>query len=247
MDENFKEIYKDIYNEFKEKYEPAKSNFNMKIVMYIFIAWLVVGTIETIVGRVLSKEHIIYIILKIISIALIFAFIWYVASSMNTNVNYWQKSLGFKNDVGKKFWKKINENITYNPNREEIDKNLVKSSLDNLYNDSKIVDVEDFLSFENINMYTVRFDNSEDKRITGSLVVIENSNKELDDTKEFLNNLNLGISNLILNSTFKNGTLYFLLDAVDVFGFNSLNYFNEEELNDSYTRFKDILKIKESL
>lgn len=247
MEENFSEIYKDIYNEFKDKYLPSKSKFNIKIVTYIVIAWLISGTIETIVGKVLSKEHIIYIILKIISISLIFAFIWYVASNMNTNVNYWQKSLGFKNDVGKKFWKKINKNITYNPNREEIDKELVKSKLDNLYNNSKIVDVEDCLILDNISMYTVRFDDSDEKRITGSFVVIENCKKEISNVKEFLDNLNLTISNSILKSAYMENKLYFLVDAVDVFSFNSLNFLNEKELNDSYNRLKDIIKIKENL
>ena len=247
MEENFNEIYKQVYSEFKEKYEPAKSKFNMKIAMYIFFAWFISSTIEAIVGRALSKEHYAYIILKVISISLIFAFIWYVASNMNTNVNYWQKSLGFKNDVGKKFWKRVNENITYNPNREEIDKELVKSKLDNLYNNSKIIDVEDYLSFENLNMYTIRFDNSEDKRLTGCFVEIKDSTHEINNLQEFLNNLNLSISNIILKSEFKNNTVYLLLDAVDVFEFNSLNYFNEKELNDTNKRFKDIEKIKENI
>ena len=233
MEENFSIIYKDLVNEYGNKFKNDRKFVTTKKMLYVLFAWIIFSFIETIISTLGFSESIIYLIFQALSAVSICLLVIFVFLTLNLNMNYWKKAFEFKNDVGKKFWKKINENI------EET-----KNELSNLYENSVIIDVEDYLKFEYLKMYTIRFNTEDKKRLTGTFVIIDNINKTF--KKEELNNLNLEIEKDIVNITQKDNKLYLLLDAKEVFYFNNVNFFSEKELLGNYNRFNDLLKIKES-
>ncbi len=244
MEENFSIIYKDLVNEYGNKFKNDRKFVTTKKMLYVLFAWIIFSFIETIISTLGYSGSIIYLLFQALSAVSICLLIIFVFFTLNLNMNYWKKAFEFKNDVGKKFWKKINENVDYIPERTEINIEETKKELYNLYENSVIIDVEDYLKFEDLKMYTIRFNTKDKKRLTGTFVIIDNINKILE--KEELNNLNLEIVKDIINITQKNNKLYLLLDAKEVFYFNNVNFFSEKELLGNYIRFYDLLKIKES-
>ena len=186
----------------------------------------------------------IYVIISLLSSFCIILVVVLVVFKVNSNVEYWKLALSFKKEVGSYFWSKVNSKTNYIVDRENIKKEEIKNQLNNLYPNSEIVDIEDELDCNEIRMCTIRFDTEEKKRITGNFVILNNCINNIEDIENAIKDLNLSISHEIIKICKKDDSVYFLIDAKDVFEYNSLNFLEQKELENSYIRFKEVLDIK---
>ncbi len=244
---DFENVYDEIRNKYEDKYKCPKDLIKPKLLVYIFFSWAVISTIQIIISRISDEENYIYNFFKYLSIILIMILVFAVIYKMNKNMDYWKKAFDFKSVVGKELWKKVNSNIIYNPDREEINREVVKSELENIYANSDIVDIEDELFYEDISMYTIRFNDENKKRITGTFVILNNCKKDVQNIEEFLEKLNLDINNLIINVKKIESKVYIFIDFKEIFLFNGENFLDKNVLFGNYDRFNQLVKIKDSL
>lgn len=241
MEKEFKKIYKELKNEFGEKYKPLLSDKIRKFSIYVFFSWLIVSFVIMFFKRMGLTETDLYIIIDLIDkiiVLILFVSVLYMCSK---NFEYWGKAFEFKKEVGIAFWKKIDEKSEYKIYRKEINFEKVKKELDNMFSDNvTIIDIEDELIFDNKTMYTVRYDTKDKIRFNGVFVIIENFNIQTKDIVEHIKTANLNISNILKTATQKDNKIYILLDAVDVFRYSNKDFFNESELYEDFVRYKEI-------
>lgn len=245
MEKNFKELYQELVNEYGEKYKPQKRKITTKKLLYVLFLWIIFGFIETLLKTFDLSNTIIYMLIQMFSSLSFILLIVFALFIMNTNMNYWKMASEFKREVGKAFFKKINSNISYISDRSEINNEIIKKDLNDIYENSNVLVIEDYLEYQDVKISTIKFDNTDKKRLTGSLVIINNCNKKIEEN--FLENLNLENYGEIINLCQKDGKLYLFFDAKEIFYYSSRNFFDEKELESNYKFFCDILKIKNNI
>ena len=248
MENNFEEIYKMLKDEYGSKYAPVKSNVTTKHLLKVFFVWIIFNLSESVIRILGYSDSIVSLIIKLISCGLIFYILYKLLKLTNKNLEYWKTASNFKFEVGKQFFTKMSENMIYTPDRKEIDNEYVKCELEKNYNNPVIIDVEERLTYQNIEMYTVRFDyknnDGKKRRKTGILAIVKDCNKKYlelaEDEKKLFDSNEISIYE-------KDNSVYLVFDAKEVFFFNNLDFFNEKEFKDDYERINNIVKLSEKL
>lgn len=241
MEKEFKKIYKELKNEFGEKYKPLLSIKVTKSALYMFFAWLIISFVTMFFKRVGLENSSLYIIIDLIEKLVLVILFFMIIYICNKNFEYWGKAFEFKKEVGISFWKKIDKKNEYKIYRNELKPEDVKKELDNMLSDDvTIVDVEDQLVFDNKTMYTVRYDNKDKLRFNGVFVIIQNFSIQTKDIAEYIKSANLNISNILKSAVQKDNKIYILLDAVEVFRYSNKDFFSESELYSNFIRYKEI-------
>lgn len=238
--ESFEKIYSDIENEFKEKYKPAVEKKVGITGIKCFIAFAMLTCVQSLVRTLGLADTIIYQLISLIETVLIFVMIFIGYKMLSKSFEYWKTSIDFKKEVGTKFWKAVNENCQYNYVRVEMDREFIKSEIDNMLDDNvSIIDVEESLEFQNKKMYTVKYNDKNKKRFNGSFVVIENSRVQ-DNIEEYIKNTKENLSKCLYRVEKKKDKIYMLLDAVEVFGFSEKYFLEKKDFEEDYLRYKEI-------
>lgn len=247
MEQEFKTIYDELKKTYGEKYKPLVSQKTKRKGLRIFFAWMVISFIQALLRRIGFEESTVYVLIELLTTLIIVILIILVLYLINRNLEYWKKAFDFKQEIGNEFWKAVESNIKYKPQRNEIDSTIVKKELDNALNQNiNIIDIEESLEYKNKKMYTVRYNNEDNTRFNGVFVIIEKfkSDKNDDEIERTIKESGLSISKDLKKAVKKDDKLYLLIDAVEVFKFGDNDYFSERQLYDNFLRFHEIAKEK---
>lgn len=242
MEENFKNTYNKLKEDNENKYEAKVSAKTTKFLFYLFVAWVITSFIQSIVRIIFSAESNIYLVARLISITIIIIMLLVMIYVMNKNISYWKIAYEFKKNVGTKFWPLLEKDLNYNPDRELINKDFVKNEMENLITkDFTIVDIEDCLENDILKMYTIKYNDENNKRFNGIFSIIQKENKEIDENiYDNIKNKKLSISEYLVKAKQTETKTYLLIDALEIFHFSNQNFFSEKELYEDYIRYLEI-------
>lgn len=244
MKEDFEEIYNEINNQFGEKYKPVKSKIKVKNIVYLFLGMFILTFLSMIIKNFGYAESYLYYILQLISVVITIVFVITALLYTNQKMNYWKFAYSFKNEVGKYFFRKVNSNIKYIVDRNNIDSNSVKDDVNIFLKNAIILDTADMLEYNNIKLYTLKLNDENFKRYNGVLAIFNNCSKDITTIENWQKNLNLDESFEIIKTVFENNKLYMFFDAIQIFNYNGNNFLNRKELEINYKFLNQLSKIE---
>lgn len=242
MEENFKKAYNKLKEENENKYKAKISAKTTQVLFGLFVAWVITSFIQSIVRIIFSAESNIYLLVRLIDITIIIAMLFMMIYVMNKNISYWKIAYEFKKNVGIKFWKLLENDLKYIPDRELINKDFVKNEMKNLIaKDFTIVDIEDCLENDILKMYTVKYNDENNKRFNGIFSIIQKEDEKIDENiYDNIKNKKLNISEYLVKAKQTETKTYLLIDALEIFHFSNQNFFSEKELYEDYIRYLEV-------
>ena len=240
---NFEEIYNELKNKYDNKYRAEKEKLTTKNLIYIYFTWFFLETLKIPVRNFFTENSTLYLFIRMLSTLSMLFLIICIFVKFNKKVEYWKKATEFKDEVGTNFWNKINDAIKYNSNRDKIDNNFWNTELNYLYKNSTILDIEETLTYADIELATIKFNDEDKKRKNGIFTIINNCNKDI--KKDDLKDLKFEFIDEIIKMSKEDNKLFLLFDAKEVFYFNGTYFLKKEELEENYKRFSEILRLSE--